>query len=237
MSTVWIVSIALQWVVIAALVAVVLSLVRQLGVLNLRLAGRLREGEPERLELYDVPDAAPVPLLGGGGLELGGERTAPVLVVFLRPGCSGCAGLHAPLRELASTAPGADVLLVLDAEEAAASTYRREAALERLPSAILAALPPVWAPRGTPAAIALSAEGIVAAEGRPRSGADLEELLHVAREAVLVAGPDSALEHPWGRSVPYWHPTHPATAGTGTAQAPALPVVHDRGKGPAARAR
>ena len=77
MSDVWIVSMVLAWVVIALLVAVVLSLLRQMGVMRALIGAG-----PERT--YD--DVAGVRLYDPV------ERYAgePTLLVFHQPGCVGC---------------------------------------------------------------------------------------------------------------------------------------------------
>ena len=77
MSDVWIVSMVLAWVVIVLLVAVVLSLLRQLGVMRALIGAG-----PERR--YD--DIAPARLYDPVD-RFAGE---PTLLVFHQPGCAGC---------------------------------------------------------------------------------------------------------------------------------------------------
>jgi hypothetical protein len=77
MSDVWIVSMVLAWVVIALLVAVVLSLLRQLGVIRALIGATPAAG-------YD--DVAPARLYDAAD-HFGGE---PTLLVFHQPGCAGC---------------------------------------------------------------------------------------------------------------------------------------------------
>ncbi|MEA2123244.1 MAG: hypothetical protein QOI80_26 [Solirubrobacteraceae bacterium] len=68
MSPVWIASLVLAWVVIALLVVVVLSLMRQLGAVQAMLGARA--------QLHDaIPELA---------------DAAPVVYVFHAPGCPGC---------------------------------------------------------------------------------------------------------------------------------------------------
>ena len=77
LSDVWIVSIVLAWVVIALLVAVVLSLLRQLGAIRAIVgaeAGRTYD-DVAAVDLYDDVDG------------FGGE---PTLLVFHQRGCAGC---------------------------------------------------------------------------------------------------------------------------------------------------
>jgi hypothetical protein len=90
-SDVWIVSMVLAWIVIALLVAVVLSLLRQLGALRLMVGagpGR-RYDDVAEVRLYD-------PVEGFGG--------EPTLLVFHQRGCVGCEEIPAALETLAADA-------------------------------------------------------------------------------------------------------------------------------------
>jgi hypothetical protein len=87
MSDVWIVSMVLAWVVIALLVAVVLSLLRQLGVIRALIGATPAAG-------YD--DVAPVALYDEAD-HFGGE---PTLLVFHQDGCAGCEEIPAALAAL-----------------------------------------------------------------------------------------------------------------------------------------
>lgn len=76
MSTVWVVSAVLSWVVIALLVVLVLRLLRMLGALQATLA-------PD-LQLYD---------------EVAGYDE-PTLLVVHQPGCAGCEPIPAAIEAL-----------------------------------------------------------------------------------------------------------------------------------------
>jgi hypothetical protein len=88
MSDVWIVSMVLAWVVIVLLVAVVLSLLRQLGVLRALIGAG-----PERTydDVADVRLYDPVERFAG----------EPTLLVFHQRGCAGCEEIPAALEALA----------------------------------------------------------------------------------------------------------------------------------------
>lgn len=205
MSTVVIISLVLSWLVIAALTAVVLSLMRQVGALHLQLGtGPLPTG-PARLDLYDEPEAAVLPLLGGGTMTLGGVRGRPVVTFAYAPGCSSCEGAEEQLGTLAAQDPGVDVLAVVGLPRDEARAHVDSGALPAGVAAVaLEDLPAAWDPPATPWMVALAADGAVAAVGRPRTTEQLLEAAYAAREAVMSAGPGSERSHDWGDSVPYW---------------------------------
>jgi hypothetical protein len=172
-STVWVVSMVLAWIVIGGLCLIVAALVRQVGVLNLRLEGAsVSPGMAAPPELY---------------AEVAGHAGHPMLAVALSAGCALCAELEPALGALAAR----DDLSVL----VVGSDRFAQARPEDL--AMLAG-------EGTPRAVAVTAEGVVAAVGHPRSAGDLEAMAHAARHAVLSAGPGAQRAHEWGVSVPYW---------------------------------
>ena len=89
MSDVWIVSLVLAWVVIVLLVAVVLSLLRQLGALRVLIgAGPARSyDDVAGVGLYDPAE---------------GFDGEPTLLVFHQHGCAGCEEIPAALEALAA---------------------------------------------------------------------------------------------------------------------------------------
>lgn len=204
LETVWIVSITLQWLVIAALLLVVLALVRQVGALSERLGGSAEPGTQSQLGLGSrLPRQ--IPLIGGGSVGAQGD---PILLVWHEPGCEGCRVLEPHLLDVASSEAPGSVLLVSSARTARAA---REAGStwSALPIASEAELPSgLDAPR-VPWGVAVTADGHVAARGRPQTAQDLREMLAAARSAELVAGPDSVRRHPWGESLPYWEDADP----------------------------
>jgi hypothetical protein len=86
MSDVWIVSMVLAWVVIALLVVVMLSLLRQLGALRVLVgAGPARVyDDVAGVQLYDAVE----------GFD------EPTLLVFHQAGCAGCEEIPAALETL-----------------------------------------------------------------------------------------------------------------------------------------
>lgn len=208
MTTALVVSVVLQWLVIALLVAVVIALLRNQGALARRLDG----------EVAPTPVAAPalhadigmwtVPTVAGGAFELGGRRPRPQLVVLWSPGCARCTGVPDALRALfADARPAADVLAVLAASE---GVCRQVAAA--LPAALAVArradFPDALLPAvDYPYAFAVTDDGVLAAVGAPVTVADLAAMGEAA-DAADLERPGAVRDHPWGRSVPYWDHRH-----------------------------
>jgi hypothetical protein len=192
---VWIVSLVLLWAVVGLLCLVVLSLLRQVGALRLRLESEA--GRPVGLALGDDPPPTPVHALDGGRFVVGGPRERPLLIV--RVGGEADA-LMAALASLAALpAPdGADTLAVVaePGEPPPGGTA---------PPVVLVrerGLPPGLVPDGPGGAVALDPGGALAARGHPASSGHLGEMVAAARQGGWSAG--GVRERDWGESVPSW---------------------------------
>src|SRR3954462_13384365 len=151
MSTVWIVSLVLAWVVIVLLTVAVVSLLRQFGAMRVMLAP-----EPRVMgaELYDEIAPVELPTAGGGSTTLEG----PVLIVAHSPGCTTCGEIAGALAALADHETR--VISALPRAEAAAGA----GAVEDLPAALR--------PSVIPAVVGISREGAVCAVGQARTLAE-----------------------------------------------------------------
>lgn len=189
MSTVWVVSAVLGWAVIALLVAVVLSLLRQTAELRLRLdafdGGEVFEAPDDDARLHEAVPATVVPLVRGPGhdpeapaaLTLGGLQDQPTLLVFHSPGCLGCRGLPEAMEGLLREDPPVRVVSVLGLDADAAAEHLGREPRSGVPTVSLAALPDELRRPTTPAMLGLSRDGTVALLGRP---AGLEDLRRAA---------------------------------------------------------
>ena len=206
MSSVWILSSVLAWIAIALLVALVLSLLRQVGELRAALARSEPVDEAVTgAQLYDrVEPFVAARVDGEGVLALGGEQAQPTLLVVHQPGCSTCEGIEAALEELAEDVPARIVsVLGLTAADAAEHIAAQPASV---PVIAVEDLPPALAPASVPALVAIAREGVVCAIGTPTNLENLREAAHAAAEAVLIGAPDSRRVTDWGVSVPFWEP-------------------------------
>jgi len=185
----WAVAIVLLACATGALAVITLSLVRQLGVLAIRLnpsAGmQTAEGPGPGTELRAVD----VPLLSGGTVQLGGERSDPQLVVFLSPDCSICSTVanhtETVMRQYRDVL---DVLIVIDATPRVAREYVRDHRFAGAPVMLKQGFPSTIGISTTPFALAITREGVVADRGVPNALEHLEELVRRA----TVFDPDEA---------------------------------------------
>jgi hypothetical protein len=90
MSAPWVISAVLQWCVIGLLAVLVAWLVRQLGILNVRLNPSVGLAMDEGPGPGSEIGAQEVRLTDGNIHLFGGAREHPLLTVFLSPDCTIC---------------------------------------------------------------------------------------------------------------------------------------------------
>ncbi|MFL6141797.1 MAG: hypothetical protein ACJ72N_08010 [Labedaea sp.] len=172
MSAIWVVSMVLQWLVIALLSSIVVVLLRHHG---RSLAG-------------DGVLAAPGPRPGmaapgrevrhaaepGRAVRIGGSRDIPQLIVFYSPSCTPCKSTQEAVEEFAVTGPPAGIRFVVVLADARTSAlrYLDTGVLTDLDVVLLEDFPAEMFPGSTPAAVAVR-HGQVTEVGRPHSSADL----------------------------------------------------------------
>ena len=160
----WVASYVALWIVVLVLAAVVIALVRQIGVLHLRLspAGALdlRAGPP-------VGEPAPA------FAELPPHREA--LVLFGSEGCGLCRDLLPSATALARAEPSLHVLVL-----SASASFTE---LVRAPAHALADVGVVaqWRVRSTPFGVFVGADGVVRAKGIVNTLEHLESLVERGR--------------------------------------------------------
>ncbi len=193
MSTVWIVSLVLAWVVIVLLTVALVSLLRQFGQLKALIA----PAEAPRVvaaDLYDEVARVEVPTLAGGRLALEG----PLLLVAHQPGCATCGDVE---RDLAALAAEANVVSVLALPRAAAAAHPTPSGL----TAVAAEdLPAALRPAALPALVGISREGLVCAVGQAADYAQLREAAEATAGAMMAGAPGSRRLTRWGACAPYF---------------------------------
>ena len=179
MSEALVVSNIALWILVVALAAIVLALVRQIGVLHERVApaGALlgREGPRpgERAPAVEVPDLAGRPVRVGGSEPSG----ASTLLLFVAPSCPVCKAILPAARSLRD-AEGERLRLVLasDGPRAEHEAFVREQGLEGERYVLSAELGLLYQVGRLPHAVLLDAEGAVRARGLVNSREHLESL-------------------------------------------------------------
>jgi methylamine dehydrogenase accessory protein MauD len=179
MSEALVVSNVALWILVVALAAVVLALVRQIGILHERVApaGALvgREGPRpgERAPALKVAD------LAGRRLRVGGSEPsgAGTLLLFVAPGCPVCKAVLPAARSLRDAERGRlRLVLASSGPRAEHEAFVREQGLEDESYVLSAELGLLYQVGRLPHAVLLDAEGSVRARGLVNSREHLESL-------------------------------------------------------------
>lgn len=173
--------------VLAVLTAVaVVALIRQVGVLHLRIqpvAGVTGVGGPDHGTQLE---------LGAGLTELAGRPAGRFLVGFVSPSCRVCAPLTSAFGHLARSADAdTAVLLVIDANQAEADEYVRAKGVAFLPYLAAAASFATTVP-GAPWAVVTDESGRVIVSGGVNTLDNVEEMLVQADRLIASPPPQTA---------------------------------------------
>jgi methylamine dehydrogenase accessory protein MauD len=181
------VSNALLWVAVAVLAALVLALVRQIGVLHERIApaGALLFADGPR-----VGDPAPIhtlPELAGGIRTIGGPSPTgrSTLLFFLSPSCPVCKALLPVLGALSgSETEWLDVVLASDGPREEHERFAAREGLGRFPYLLGAELGIAYRVGKLPFAVLLDGDGVVRAKGLVNTREHVESLLEAKEQGV-----------------------------------------------------
>jgi len=178
---------AVLWVLVLVLAAVVVALVRQVGVLHERVAPAgalmlergLVVGEPAP-EL-DVVD------LEGRAYRVGGARTdgRSTLLLFVSPSCPVCKSLLPAVKSSRKDERGwLDVMLASDGDSGDQREFVRAQGLEGIPYVMSAPLGLAYQVSRLPFAALLDERGVLRARGLVNSREHLESLFEAKRLGV-----------------------------------------------------
>jgi len=178
---------AVLWVLVLVLSAVVLALVRQVGVLHERIApaGALMLNRGPR-----VGEAAPLLELidlEGRTHQVGSARAdgRSTLLLFVSPGCPVCKSLLPAIKSSRKDERAwMDVILASDGESSAQREFVRAHGLEGIPYVVSAALGIAYQVGRLPFAALLDEQGIRRARGLVNSREHLESLFEAKRLGV-----------------------------------------------------
>ncbi len=109
MSGLWLVSYVALWILVVVLAVIVLGLVRQLGLIHLRIgeeeSGLLKT--QEGLELgVSAPDFEATDIVGQTKISLAGLRKRPSILVFVSQSCPACQELMPHITEFQKSQNG-----------------------------------------------------------------------------------------------------------------------------------
>ncbi len=175
------------WILLLVLSAVVLALVRQVGVLHERIAPAgalmlnrgLVVGEPApALEVADLEGRTHRP----GAARPDGRST---LLLFVSPTCPVCKSLLPVVKSARKDERGwMDVILASDGDSAEQREFVRSQGLEGIPYVVSAALGLAYQVSRLPFAALLDEQGILRARGLVNSREHLESLFEAKRLGV-----------------------------------------------------
>jgi methylamine dehydrogenase accessory protein MauD len=178
---------AVLWVLVLVLAAVVLALVRQVGVLHERIAPAgalmLRRG----LTVGEAAPALQVADLEGRTLNLGSARSdgRSTLLLFVSPSCPVCKTLLPAVKSSRNDERvWLDVILASDGDSTEQREFVRSHGLEGIPYVVSAALGLAYQVSRLPFAALLDEKGILRARGLVNSREHLESLFEAKRLGV-----------------------------------------------------
>jgi len=182
------VSNALLWAAVIGLALVVLALLRQIGVLQQRIAPAGALSLARAVKVGDPAPALALQDLDGRDVSLAAPSGDPrnTLLFFLAPGCPVCGALAPVLRALASSdARGLRIVLASDGDDPEAHrAYARAQRLDALPYVLSTSLGLAFQVGKLPYAVLIDAGGIVRAHGLVNSREHLESLFEAQRQGV-----------------------------------------------------
>ncbi|MCP5180466.1 MAG: redoxin domain-containing protein [Pseudomonadales bacterium] len=179
-----VIAVTLLWIVVIALVAVVVALARQIGVLHERIAPAGALMVNQRIRAGDAAPAVTVTTLDGETLTVGGEGQRQLLF-YLAPDCPICKSLLPVLRSLARATDDTRVILLSDGDdEQTHRAYVKANELDRFPYALSEIAGRTYGVGKLPYAVLVDAAGKVVSLGIVNSREHLESLFESERLGV-----------------------------------------------------
>jgi methylamine dehydrogenase accessory protein MauD len=175
------------WFLVLILAAVVLALVRQVGVLHERLAPAGALMLNRGLNVGEAAPAIDVADLDGRSHQVGSARSdgRSTLLLFVSPSCPVCKALLPAVKSSRRDERGwMDVILASDGDSEEQRAFVREQGLEGVPYVVSAALGLAYQVSRLPFAALLDEQGILRARGLVNSREHLESLFEAKRLGV-----------------------------------------------------
>jgi methylamine dehydrogenase accessory protein MauD len=181
------VSNAVLWLLVLVLSAVVLALVRQIGVLHERIAPAGALMLNRGLTVGEAAPLVEVADLQGRAHRLGSARTdgRSTLLLFVSPSCPVCKSLLPAVKSSGRDERAwLDVILASDGDSGAQRAFVREQGLDGIPYVVSAALGLAYQVSRLPFAALLDEQGVLRARGLVNSREHLESLFEAKRLGV-----------------------------------------------------
>ena len=175
------------WVLVLVLAAVLLAVVRQLGVLHERVAPAGALMLNRGLKVGEAAPVVSVSALQGGAHEVGAARSdgRSTLLLFVSPTCPVCKSLLAAVKSSRKDERGwMDVILASDGDLKEQQEFVRAQGLESIPYVVSAALGLAYQVSRLPYAALIDERGVLRARGLVNSREHLESLFEAKRLGV-----------------------------------------------------
>jgi len=175
---------SLQWVVILGLAAVVLALVRQVGLLHQRIAPAGALMISEGVKVGQTAPEMSLQTFDGQNIVLG--RGSPeglsTLFMFVAPDCPVCAKLIPALTSIArQESSWLRVVFASDGKTSDHATFRREKGLDAFPYVISRELGLAFQVAKLPYGVLLDENGVLVAQGLTNNREHVESLFEARR--------------------------------------------------------
>jgi methylamine dehydrogenase accessory protein MauD len=178
---------AVLWLLVLLLTAVVLALVRQVGVLHERIAPAGALMLQRGLTVGEAAPVIEVADLDGRAHQLGAERAdgRSTLLLFVSPSCPVCKSLLPAVKSSRrDERTWMDVILASDGDASEQREFVRAQELDGIPYVVSAALGLAYQVSRLPFAALLDERGILRARGLVNSREHLESLFEAKRLGV-----------------------------------------------------
>lgn len=177
METALLISNGLLWCAVLALVALVIALARQVGVLFERVAPMGALVTDSGPKVGEAAPAMSLATLARVPLQLPGTPGASTLLFFLSPSCPVCKKLLPVLKSLHKAERGLRMVLASDGDLVEHQAFQREYGLDGFPYVLSAELGMAYRVSRLPYAVLIDGQGAVSAKGLINSREQLESLL------------------------------------------------------------
>lgn len=176
---------ALLWVLVLAVIVALWALARQVGILYERIAPMGALVTDAGPKLGDKAPAFELPALNGTLVSIGGERPKSQLLFFVSTTCPVCKKLL-PVLKSASQAEREwlDVVLASDGDSIEHLGFYQEAKLQQFPYVLSADLGMTYRVSRLPYAVLIDERGVIRAKGLVNSREHLESLFNAKEMGV-----------------------------------------------------
>lgn len=170
---------ALLWVLMLAVIVALWALARQIGILYERVApmgALMTDAGPK---LGEASPRFELPALNGAMVTIGGNRARSLLIFFLSPTCPVCKKLLPVLKSSAQAErEWLDVVVASDGEATQHLAFYGTAKLQQFPYVLSADLGMAYRVSRLPYAVLLDEHGVIRAKGLINSREHLESLFN-----------------------------------------------------------